>query len=39
MGQPVQGIPAQDMLQGMHALQMGSLSAKSSTRLFVYSQL
>jgi hypothetical protein len=38
MGQPAQGIPAQDMLQGMHALQMGSLSAQS-TRLFVYSQL
>ena len=30
MGQPVQGIPAQDMLQGVHALQMGSLGTMSS---------
>lgn len=27
MGQPVQGIPAQGMQQGMHAQQMGSLTA------------
>ena len=30
MGQPVRGISAQDMLQGVHALQMGSLSTMSS---------